>query len=239
MTQIILDISTSLDGFVAGPNPTLEDPLGQNGMQLHEWVFGLASWRSEHGLEGGVHDEDDALVARGVATLGAVVMGRKMFSGGSGPWEDDPNADGWWGDEPPFRVPVFVVTHHEREPRAMPNGTVFTFVTDGVESAIEQARAAAAGKDVRISGGASVATQALRAGLLDRLDIHIAPVLLGAARGSSKASTRRSSSSLETPASPNVTHRQLYSTASAGRRLARRRRPARGSATRSGRGGAG
>src|SRR6478672_4332042 len=105
MTQITLDISTSLDGFVAGPSPTLEDPLGQNGMQLHEWVFGLATWRSEHGQEGGVHDEDDALVARSLATLGAVVMGRKMFSGGSGPWEDDPNAAGWWGDEPPFRLP--------------------------------------------------------------------------------------------------------------------------------------
>jgi dihydrofolate reductase len=89
-------------------------------MQLHEWVFGLATWRSEHGQEGGVHDEDDALVARSLATLGAVVMGRKMFSGGSGPWEDDPNAAGWWGDEPPFRLPVFVVTHHEREPKSYP-----------------------------------------------------------------------------------------------------------------------
>jgi dihydrofolate reductase len=206
MTQIILDISTSLDGFVAGPSPTLEDPLGQNGMQLHEWVFGLATWRSEHGQEGGVHDEDDALVARSLATLGAVVMGRKMFSGGSGPWEDDPNAAGWWGDEPPFRLPVFVVTHHEREPKSYPNGTVFMFVTEGVESAIEQARAAADGKDVRISGGASVATQALRAGLLDRLDIHIAPVLLGAGTRLFEGVDPMQFELVETPASPNVTH---------------------------------
>jgi dihydrofolate reductase len=206
MTQIILDISTSLDGFVAGPSPTLEDPLGQNGMQLHEWIFGLASWRSAHGQEGGVHDEDDALVARGLATLGAVVMGRKMFSGGSGPWEDDPNAAGWWGDEPPFGVPVFVVTHHARDTIEYPNGTVFTFVTDGVESAIEQARTAAAGKDVRISGGASVATQALRAGLLDRLDIHVAPVLLGSGTRLFEGVDLTLFELLETHASPNVTH---------------------------------
>jgi dihydrofolate reductase len=206
MTQIILDISMSLDGYVAGPNPTLEDPLGRHGMQLHEWIFGLASWRSEHGLEGGVHDSDDALVARGVATLGAVVMGRKMFSGGSGPWADDPNAEGWWGDEPPFGGPVFVVTHHEREPREYANGTVFTFVTDGVESAVEQARAAAAGKDVRVSGGAGVATQALRAGLLDRLDVHIAPVLLGAGTRLFEGVDPMHFELVETPSSPNVTH---------------------------------
>jgi dihydrofolate reductase len=133
-------------------------------------------------------------------------MGRKMFSGGSGPWEDDPNAAGWWGDEPPFRLPVFVVTHHEREPKSYPNGTVFMFVTEGVESAIEQARAAADGKDVRISGGASVATQALRAGLLDRLDIHIAPVLLGAGTRLFEGVDPMQFELVETPASPNVTH---------------------------------
>ena len=206
MTQTILDISMSLDGYVAGPNPTLEDPLGQNGMQLHEWVFGLASWRSQHGQEGGTQDEDDALVARGLATLGASVMGRKMFSGGSGPWEDDPNAAGWWGDDPPFGTPVFVVTHHEREPMRYANGTVFTFVTDGVESAVEQARAAADGKDVRISGGASVATQALRAGLLDRLDIHVAPVLLGGGTRLFDGAQPMQLELLETHVSPNVTH---------------------------------
>jgi dihydrofolate reductase len=206
MTQTILDISISLDGFVAGPDPSLEEPLGQNGMLLHEWVLRLASWRSQHGQEGGVHDADDELLARGLATLGASVMGRKMFSGGSGPWEDDPNADGWWGDEPPFGVPVFVVTHHPRETMTFANGTSFTFVTDGVESAVEQARAAAAGKDVRIGGGASVATQSLRAGLLDRLDIHIAPVLLGAGTRLFEDVDLTQLELVETQASPNVTH---------------------------------
>jgi dihydrofolate reductase len=106
-------------------------------------------------------------------------MGRKMFNGGAGPWEDDPNADGWWGDDPPFRVPVFVLTHHPREPVTKAGGTSFTFVTDGVESALEQARAAAGEKDVYLAGGASIVQQYLRAGLLDELQIHVAPVLLG------------------------------------------------------------
>jgi len=178
MTQIVLDITMSLDGFVAGPRPTLEDPLGENGLLLHEWVFGLASWRARHGLEGGEHGPDDELVARGVDAVGATVMGRRMFSGGAGPWEDDPNAGGWWGDEPPFETPVFVVTHHEREPLSFANGTVFTFL-DSVTEAVALAREAAGGKDVRVAGGASIATQCLREGLLDRLDLHVAPVLLG------------------------------------------------------------
>ena len=178
MTQTTLDITMSLDGYVAGPNPTLEDPLGENGMQLHEWVFGLESWRSQHGLEGGERNEDDELVTRSLANVGAQVMGRRMFSGGSGPWEDDPNAEGWWGDEPPFRMPVFVVTHHRREAREYPNGSSFTFVPS-VEEAVSLARDAAGGKDVRVAGGASVATQCLDAGLLDRVDLHVAPVLLG------------------------------------------------------------
>ena len=130
MTQLILDISMSLDGYVAGPNQTLEEPLGAGGMDLHEWVIKLAAWRERHGLEGGEHGPDSDLVAEGIAATGAVVMGRRMFSGGSGPWEDDPNADGWWGDDPPFRVPVFVLTHHQREPVEKQGGTSFTFVTD-------------------------------------------------------------------------------------------------------------
>src|SRR5215218_9742930 len=206
MTQTILDISMSLDGFVAGPRPTLEDPLGQNGMLLHEWIFGLATFRSQHGQEGGVHDEDDALVARGLEGLGAEVIGRKMFSGGEGPWEEDPNASGWSGDEPPFGFPVFVCTHHPRETMQFENGTSFTFVTDGVESAVEQARSAAAGKNVRIGGGASVATQSLRAGLLDRLEIHIAPVLLGSGTRLFEGVELTRFDLVETQGSPNVTH---------------------------------
>jgi dihydrofolate reductase len=179
MGHIILDITMSLDGYVAGPEPSLEDPLGKGGMQLHEWVVELRTWRAQHGLEGGARNADDDVVARGLENLGAHVMGRRMFSGGEGPWEDDPNRDAWWGDEPPFGTPVFVVTHHARETTTFANGTSFTFVTEGVERAVELAREAAGTKDVRISGGASVATQCLNAGLLDRLDIHVAPLVLG------------------------------------------------------------
>jgi dihydrofolate reductase len=179
MGKVVLDISTSLDGYVAGPNPSLEQPLGEGGERLHEWIVGLASWRESHGREGGEANADSDLVAEGVGSTGAVVMGRRMFSGGSGPWEDDPRADGWWGEDPPFRKPVFVVTSHAREPLPKQGGTTFTFVTDGVESAVEQARAAAGDKDVSVAGGASVAQQILRAGLLDEMQLHIAPVLLG------------------------------------------------------------
>jgi len=178
MTKVILDISTSADGFVAGPDATLEEPLGRGGERLHEWVLGLATWRERHGLEGGTTGTDADVVDESVERLGAHVMGRRMYSGGAGPWEDDPNADGWWGDEPPFRVPVYVVTHHARESVQKQGGTVFHFVTDGVESAIGQARAAAGGKDVAIAGGAAVAQQALRAGLLDEMQLHVAPLLL-------------------------------------------------------------
>ena len=179
MPRFFLDISMSLDGFVAGPNATLEEPLGKGGERLHEWALRLASWRSQHGLEGGETGPDDELSRELQARVGAVVMGRRMFSGGDGPWESDPNADAWWGDDPPFHVPVFVLTHHEREPVVKEGGTTFTFVTDGIESALEQARAAAEDSDVQLSGGASVAQQYLRAGQLDELNIHVAPILLG------------------------------------------------------------
>jgi dihydrofolate reductase len=179
MTRLTLEISMSLDGFVAGPNPTLAEPLGQGGERLHEWAYELASWRERHGREGGEHNADADVIQESLDRTGAVIMGRRMFSGGAGPWSDDPNADGWWGDEPPFRVPVFVLTHHARKTVTKRGGTSFTFVTDGIESALEQARAAAGGQDVTIGGGADVAQQYLRAGLLDELQIHVAPVLLG------------------------------------------------------------
>jgi dihydrofolate reductase len=179
MTRLTLDISMSLDGFVAGPNQTLEEPLGAGGELLHEWIVRLASWREQHGLTGGESGIDDEVVAERLAATGAVVMGRRMFSGGEGPWEDDPRADGWWGGEPPFHVPVFVLTHHARETVVKEGGTSFTFVTDGIESALEQAGAVAGLRDVTLAGGASVAQQYLGAGLLDEIQIHIAPVLLG------------------------------------------------------------
>ena len=176
---VFIDISMSLDGYVAGPNQTLEEPLGRGGEQLHEWVVRLEAWRKPHGQEGGETGPDGELFSAQVDRIGAVIMGRRMFSGGSGPWESDPNADAWWGDNPPFHVPVFVLTHHEREPVEKEGGTTFTFVTDGFESALEQARAAAGDKDVSIAGGAEAAQQALRAGVVDDLTLHIAPILLG------------------------------------------------------------
>ncbi len=178
MARLFCDISMSLDGFVAGPNQTLEEPLGAGGEKLHEWAFGLASFRERHGLEGGETNADSEVVQESLDATGAVVMGRRMFSGGEGPWEDDPNADGWWGDDPPFRVPVFVLTSHARETLTKQGGTSFTFVTGGIEAALEQARAAAGNKDVLVAGGASVVQQYLKAGLLDELQIHLAPVLL-------------------------------------------------------------
>jgi dihydrofolate reductase len=180
MGKIVAEISISLDGYVAGPNPTLEKPLGDGGDQLHEWAFRLKSFREPHGLPGGETGPDDELVGESVRATGAVVMGRRMFSGGRGPWQDDAKANGWWGDEPPFHKPVFVLTHHTREPLVMEGGTTFTFATEGLESAVEDARAAAAEKDVLIAGGANTIDQSIDAGLVDELLLHVAPVLLGA-----------------------------------------------------------
>jgi dihydrofolate reductase len=179
MGKLAVDISMSLDGFVAGPNPTLERPLGDGGDGLHEWAFALESWRKPHGLPGGETNASTKVIEETLEATGAVVMGRRMFSGGEGPWEDDPNAEGWWGDEPPFHVPVFVLTGHAREALTMQGGTTFTFVTEGIEAALEEARAAAEDKDVFVGGGASVVQQYLAAGLLEELQINLAPVLLG------------------------------------------------------------
>ena len=179
MARLRCDISTSLDGFVAGPNPSLEHPLGEGGERLHEWAIALASWRRPHGLDGGETNASSAVLDESLEATGAVVMGRRMFSGGEGPWEDDSNADGWWGDDPPFHVPVFVLTHHPRETVTKQGGTSFTFVTDGIEAALAQAREAAGDRDVFVGGGASVVQQYLKAGLLDELQVNVAPVLLG------------------------------------------------------------
>jgi len=179
MARLTLDISMSLDGFVAGPNQTLEKPLGEGGERLHEWAFAVASFREMHGLPGGETTVDNEVVEEALRNTGATVMGRRMFSGGEGPWEDDPNAAAWWGDDPPFHHPVFILTHHPREPVTKQGGTTFTFVTDGIKAAVEQARAAAGDKDVAVGGGGNVAQQYLKAGLLDEFQIHVVPVLLG------------------------------------------------------------
>lgn len=178
MSSVTCHISMSLDGFVAGPNQSMEDPLGEGGMRLHEWVFATDSWREQHGLEGGERTSDAKVVDDVLYGVGAYIMGRKMFGGGDGPWNE--TWTGWWGEDPPFHAPVFVLTHHAREPLSMHGGTTFAFVTDGIESALEQARTAAGTGDVAIAGGASAVRQYLAAGMLDELYLHIVPIILGA-----------------------------------------------------------
>ena len=171
------DISISLDGFVAGPEQSEENPLGIGGEQLHDWALSLEAWRRPHGREGGEVNTSSAVLEEVQEGLGAAIMGRNMF-GGRGAWEEYP-WDGWWGDEPPFKMPVFVLTHHPRKPLEMNNDTVFTFVTEGPEVALGLAREAAGDDDVGLSGGAQAAQQYLRAGLIDEMQLHLVPVLLG------------------------------------------------------------
>jgi len=180
MTKVWSHISMSLDGYVAGPQQSEENPIGVGGMQLHQWIFPLAAFRRTHGEQGGETNASTAVVEGWFANVGAGVMGRNMFGGGPGPWGENPGErwNGWWGDDPPFRSPVYVVTHHPREPLTL-DDTTFHFVTDGVESAVTQARQAAGDNDVTIGGGASVIQQALSAGLVDELEISVTPVLLG------------------------------------------------------------
>lgn len=169
MSRVTAEISMSLDGFVAGPNDSVDNGLGDGGELLHEWVLRLRSWREAHGHEGGETGPDDERFAASVEAAGAIVMGRRMFDHGEGPW----------GDEPPFHEPVFVLTHRPREPLVKEGGTTFTFVEDGIESALGQARAAAGDKDVAVAGGGQAIRQSIEAGLLDELEIHLVPVLLG------------------------------------------------------------
>jgi dihydrofolate reductase len=177
MAKLKMQLSISLDGFAAGPNPSKEHPLGEGGEQLHEWALALEAWRRPHGREGGEVNASTEVFEETLAGVGAVVMGRNMFGGGPGPWGEDP-WQGWWGEEPPFHVPVFVLTHYPREPLEK-RGTTFDFVTDGIESALGQAIEAAGGKDVSLAGGADVIRQYLDAGLLDEIWLHVVPVLLG------------------------------------------------------------
>jgi dihydrofolate reductase len=177
VSKLRFNIATSLDGFIAGPEQSEENPLGIGGEQLHQWLVPLRAFREAHGDEGGEENPSNAVVEGWFENVGATVMGRNMFGGGPGPWGDDPWM-GWWGDEPPFHNPVFVITHHAREPVEMKGGTTFHFVTDGIESALAQAKEAAGSKDVSLGGGASVAQQYLAAGLIDEIEISLVPVLL-------------------------------------------------------------
>lgn len=170
----------SLDGYTAGPQQSTENPLGIGGHRLHEWVFPLAVWRAMQGLEGGEVNASTRVVQESLDNIGATIMGRNMFGGHPGPWDTSKPWTGWWGDNPPYHHPVFVLTRHPRPPLVLKGGNTFTFVTDGIKGALEQARRAARGKDVSLAGGANAAQQYLRADLVDEMEIHLAPVLLGA-----------------------------------------------------------
>jgi dihydrofolate reductase len=178
MNRVISQLSISLDGFVAGPNQSLEHPLGEGGMRLHEWALATDTWRRQHGQEGGERSVDAEVAEEVQRGVGAYIMGRRMFGGGDGPWDEQ--WTGWWGDDPPYHTPVFVLTHHGRESLECNGGTTFHFVTDGIRAALDRARDAAGDLDVSIAGGASAVRQYLRAGLLDELYLHIVPVVLGA-----------------------------------------------------------
>jgi dihydrofolate reductase len=170
--------SISLDGYGAGASQSVENPLGVGGEQLHDWFVPTSTFQRMVGKQGGTSGVDDDFAARGIANIGAWILGRNMFGPIRGEWPDDA-WKGWWGDNPPYHHPVFVLTHYPHEPIPMEGGTTFHFVTDGIESALEKARVAANGKDIRIGGGASTIQQYLRAGLVDEMHIAIAPILLG------------------------------------------------------------
>jgi dihydrofolate reductase len=208
VSRLRFKISMSLDGFVAGPNQSVENPLGIGGMRLHEWVFPLAAWRAMQGLEGGEVNESTRVVEESLANIGATVMGRNMFGGHPGPWDARNPWNGWWGVNPPFHHPVFVLTRYKREPLELEGGTTFTFVTNGIEAALAQARRAAGGKDVSLAGGAKAAQQYLAASLVDEMVISLVPTLLGSGErlfdgvGDDLHGLRL----VRTIAAPNVTH---------------------------------
>ena len=178
MSRLRCHISISADGFIAGPNQSEESPLGEGGERLHEWTVSLAAWREAHDKPGGEVNESTRIVEETLENVGAGVMGRNMFGPvGGGDWDEE--WKGWWGDDPPYHYDVFVLTHHPREPVAMEGGTTFHFVTDGIERGLERAKESAEGRDVMLWGGAQVIQQYLAAGLLDELELHVVPVLLG------------------------------------------------------------
>jgi dihydrofolate reductase len=176
---VVQSFSVSLDGFSAGPDQDLQNPLGTTGPELFEWFFPTRTFREMHGQEDGESGIDNSFAEKSMAGKGAWILGRNMFGPVRGPWPDD-EWKGWWGDEPPYHVPVFVLTHHEREPIEMKGGTTFYFVTDGIHPALEKAKAAAGDLDVRIGGGPATIRQYLREGLIDELHLVLRPVLLGA-----------------------------------------------------------
>jgi dihydrofolate reductase len=179
VSKLRFRISMSLDGFAAGAEQSRKDPLGIGGERLHEWVVSLAAWRAPHGLEGGEINESSRVLEEELANIGATIMGRNMFGGHPGAWSLTQPWKGWWGDNPPFHHPVFVLTHHPRPPLVLEGGTTFTFVTDGIAAALELARSSAGGRDIALAGGADIARQYLSAGLVEEMELHVAPILLG------------------------------------------------------------
>lgn len=204
MSIVRCQIAISLDGFIAGPNQSLKDPIGEGGMRLHEWIFETAFWKEQQGEKGGARNADSDVLDEVFQNVGAYIMGRNMFGGGRGAW--DRSWRGWWGEDPPYHTPVFVLTHHPRDPLPMQGGTTFRFVTDGVESALAQARAAAGEKDVVIAGGASTVQQYLAAGKLDELYLHVVPVVLGAGERLLENIGDPKLEQVKVVASPAVTH---------------------------------
>jgi len=205
--KLSLRISMSFDGYTSGPEQSLEEPLGVGGERLHEWVVALSAWRSRHGKTGGDVNESSRVLEEETANIGATIMGRNMFGGHPGAWAADEPWRGWWGQNPPFHHPVFVVTHHARAPLVMAGDTTFHFVTDGIESALEQARRAAGDRDIALSGGATICRQYLNAGLVDEMFVHQVPILLGAGeRLFDGVSDLHGLELAETIATPNVTH---------------------------------
>lgn len=207
MRKLSLRISMSFDGYTSGPNQSLKAPLGVGAERLHEWVVALRVWRAAHGQPGGVENESSRVLEAETANIGATIMGRHMFGGHPGGWDAKTPWRGWWGAKPPFQHPVFVLTHHERAPLVMEGNTTFHFVTDGIESALEQARRAAGGKDIALAGGATVCRQYLKAGLVDEMLIHQVPILLGdGERLFAGVDDLHGLELVETVATPNVTH---------------------------------
>ncbi len=174
----VSSFSVSIDGYGAGPDQDLQNPLGVGGVALMDWFFHTRTWRQMHGEDGGETGIDDDIAARGLTGIGAWILGRNMFGPVRGPWPDD-SWKGWWGDEPPYHTPVFVLTHHPRPPIQMAGGTEFRFVTDGIYSALQQAREVAGDRDIRVGGGVSTIRQFLRAGLIDEVHLAVGQVLLG------------------------------------------------------------
>lgn len=197
----------SFDGYTSGPNQSVKEPLGIGGERLHEWVIALQGWRAAHGRGGGEENESSKVFAAEIENIGATIMGRNMFGGHPGGWDSNNPWMGWWGKNPPFHHDVFVLTNHERAPLSLEGGTTFHFVTDGIESALDQARRAAGEKDVALSGGATTCREYLNAGLVDEMRIHQVPVLLGGGeRLFAGVNDLHGLELVETIAAPDVTH---------------------------------